>query len=165
MQILQLDERLVLAIVRATRESLNMAGLKPNPTGVSRTISTRRGVSALIGFVGAMSGSLMLNCTDETACFMAGRMLQQEAKEVTHETLDSMGEVVNMIAGQVKSQLSTTELRFDRISVPSVVIGSSYFITHYRGMTTLSVEFELPEMTLGPRQDPFFSVSLCMMKV
>ncbi len=165
MDILQIDEFLVNALVKATRDGLAMAKLKPVPVGVDKYFHSRRAISAVVGFVGSTSGSLMLNTSEEGACLMAGRMVGEEIKELDAQVLDGICEISNIIAGQIKAILSTSEHKFERISIPSVVVGASYFISHYRGLKSLSVEFELPEMPLHPRQDYRFSLSMCLMKV
>ncbi len=82
-----------------------------------------------------------------------------------NQALDGLCEIANIIAGQAKAALSTTEYRFDRISVPSVIVGNNYSISHYRGMTSVSVEFELPEMPMKPGDYGTFSVNISMMKI
>ncbi len=165
MQILQIDELLVNVVVKATRDGLAMAGLKPVPCGVNRYFHSHGAVSAIIGFVGQTSGSVMLNASESAACFMAGRMLGEEMKELSSEMLDSFCEITNIIAGQIKAILSNTEHRFERISVPSVVVGTSYYISHYKGMNTMTIDFELPELRTPRLSDTCFSVSMCLMKI
>ena len=124
-----------------------------------------RSVSSIVGFAGATSGSLMVNTSEEGACFMAGRMIGEELNRVDTAVLDGICEITNIIAGQTKAILSTTEHKFERISIPSVVVGSSYFVSHYRGMNSVSVDFELPEMPIQPRCDYSLTVSISLMKV
>lgn len=165
MQILQIDEHLMHVLVKATRDGLAMANLKPVPVGVGKYINTYGEVSAIVGCVGPTSGSLMLNASEQAACFMAGHMIGEEIERLTPQAMDGFSEIGNIIAGQTKAILSTTEHRFDRISVPSVVVGSSYFISHYKGMMSVSVEFEIPEMCTTTSRAGVFCVSMCLMKV
>lgn len=163
--LLQVDEQLVAILVKCTRDGLMMAGLKPIPIGLSKLLQSRGNVSSIIGFVGPFSGSMIISTSDETACFMAGSMLGETHNVLDNQTLDGLCEIANIIAGQAKAALSTTEYRFDRISVPSVIVGNSYSISHYRGMTSVSVEFELPEMPIKPGERGTFSVNISMMKI
>jgi len=164
-QLLQIDERIMTVLIKSTRDGLAMAGLKPVPTGISKRGTCKRNVSAIIGFAGATSGSLMVNASTECACLMAGKMIGENLETLNSQALDGVCEIANIIAGQVKALLSTTEHKFERISTPSVVVGSNYFISHYRGMTTLSVDFEFAETPIDPSHDYTFSVSICLMKV
>lgn len=163
--LLQLDEQLVAVMVKCTRDGLMMAGLKPMPIGLSKLLQSKGNVSSIIGFVGPISGSMFINTTDAVACFMASRMLGETLTALDNQVLDGLSEIANIIAGQAKAALSSTEYKFDRISVPSVIVGNSYSISHYRGMTSMSVEFELPEMPMKPGERGTFSVNLSLMKI
>ncbi len=165
MNILQIDEKLMTVLIKSTRDGLAMAGIKPVPIGASKRFSCTRDVSAIIGCVGTASGSVLINCSEECACHMAGQMVGEELVELNSQTLDGVCEIANIIAGQTKAILSTTEHKFDRISTPSVVVGSNYFISHYRGATTLSVDFEITDIPIQPRQDMTFSVGIFLVKV
>ncbi len=163
--LLQIDEQLVSIIIKCTKDGLMMAGLKPSPAGISKFFQSQGDVSAIVGFVGNISGSMFINTSEATACFMAGRMLGEEMTYLDNQTLDGLCEIANIIAGQTKAALSTTEFKFDRISAPSVIVGNNYSISHYRGMTSLSVEFELPEMPIKPSDRATFTVNISLMKI
>lgn len=162
---LNLDEQIVSVLIKCTRDGLVMAGLKPNPVGLSKHPQSKGTVSSIIGFVGPFSGSMIINTTDDCACFMAGRLLGETLNVLDNQTLDGLCEIANIIAGGAKAALSTTEYKFDRISVPSVIVGNNFSISHYRGMTSVSVEFELPEMPIKPGDRGTFSVNISMMKI
>lgn len=165
MKVLQIDDTLLNVIVKSTRDGLAMAGLKPVPVGASKRFSCTREVTAIIGCAGQATGSILINASEEGACFLASKMLGEELKELDSAVLDGVCEICNIIAGQSKAILSTTEYKFDRISTPSVVVGSNYFISHYRGAISISVDFELPDIRILPRQDMTFSIALFLMKV
>ncbi len=42
--------------------------------------------------------------------------------------------------------------------------GASYNLYHYRGVTTASVEFEVPTLPMVDLKDRFFVASLCLMR-
>jgi CheY-specific phosphatase CheX len=165
MQILPVNELLVNILAKSTRDGLAMAGVKPVPVGISKYLTTTREVSAIVGMVGTCSGAIMVNSCESIACYLAGKMLGVEHTSLNPEVLDGISEIANIIAGQTKALLSTTEWKAERISCPSVVVGSSYFITHYKGMNTASVDFELTDMPLAQLNDRLFSVSISLMKV
>lgn len=165
LKVIQVDELLMGVMIKSTRDGLAMAGLTPNPVGVSKRFHCSRNVTAIIGCVGASTGSILLNTSQECACFMAGKMVGEEFHDLDAQALDGICEITNIIAGQSKAILSATEHKFDRISTPSVVVGSNYFISHYRGATTLSVEFELTDSPIKPLSDMTFSVAMFLMKI
>jgi len=165
MQIIQIDETLVNILIKATRDGLAMANVKPVPVGVSRYVTNSRYVSAVIGLVGHTSGAIMVSAGANVTQHLASNLLGETYTDLTPDVLDSICEIGNIIAGQTKALLSQTEWKLERISCPSVVVGSSYFISHYKGMHTAAVEFELTEMPLAVLDDRIFSVSISLMKV
>jgi chemotaxis protein CheX len=83
------------------------------------------GLSAIVGFGGNISGFLALHSKPEDACEIAGGMLGMRFSGVDDIVCDAMGEVVNMLAGSLKKYSSTNGELF-KISIPSIVWGSSY---------------------------------------
>lgn len=165
MDLIQVDDLLVASLVKATREGLSMANVKPVPVGLSKYVNCTREVSTVVGLAGQMSGSFLMNTSTPLALYLAENMLAEKMESLTGEVLDSLAEIGNIIAGKTKAILSTTAYKFEKISIPSVVVGNNYFISLYRGMQTVSVDFELSSMPMTPTNDRFFSVSLSLMKV
>lgn len=83
------------------------------------------GLAAIIGLAGNYTGSGIVACTEETACHLAGFLLMDEFKTVNEEVLDAMGEIGNMIIGNVKSELET-RLGMLGLSTPTVIHGSNF---------------------------------------
>ncbi len=165
MNILQIDEKLVGVLVKSARDGLAMAGLKPFPVGASRRFTCTREVTAIIGCAGNCSGSILINCSEAGAMFLASKMIGEKLTKMDNTVLDGVCEICNIIAGQTKAVLSTTDYKFDRISTPSVVVGSNYFISHMKGAVSISVDFELDGVMASPREDLTFSIALFLVKI
>ncbi len=83
------------------------------------------GLAAIIGLAGNYTGSGIVACTEETACRLAGFLLMDEYKSVNEEVLDAMGEIGNMIIGNVKSELEI-QLGTLGLSTPTVIHGHDF---------------------------------------
>jgi chemotaxis protein CheX len=83
------------------------------------------GVSALVGLAGKFSGTGSISCSATLACRLAGAMLMSEFSFINDEVLDAMGEIANMIVGNIKTNL---ELTFGPmgLSIPTVVYGRNF---------------------------------------
>lgn len=165
LNILQIDEKLVGVLVKSARDGLAMAGLKPFPVGASRRFTSTRDVTAIIGCAGACSGSILINCSQEGAIFLASKMLGEECERMDNSVLDGVCEICNIIAGQTKAVLSSTDYKFDRISTPSIVVGSNYFISHIKGAVSISVDFELDGIPATPYQDLTFTIAMFLVRI
>lgn len=134
-------EQLVNMIRNATLEVFStMLGSELQPGEAFLDNSTpgpKEGVVALIGLAGEWAGSGILCCKAETARQISGLLLMQEFAAVDEEVLDAVGEVTNMIFGNVKTALEE-ETGPMGLSIPTVIYGRN-FSTRSVGRTAWSV--------------------------
>jgi chemotaxis protein CheX len=83
------------------------------------------GVLALIGLAGQWAGTGTFSCTAESAQRISGALLMQEYSSVDEDVLDAIGEVTNMVLGNVKTALEE-ELGPMGLSIPTVIYGRNF---------------------------------------
>src|ERR1017187_7804530 len=72
---------------------------------------------------GNWNGAVLLECDREQACQFTGKLLSMDPPEqVDDDVRDVLGELANMIGGNIKSVVSPG----DRLSLPSVIDGNNY---------------------------------------
>jgi len=80
-------------------------------------------LTAAVHLAGDWSGAVLLECDRRQACQFAARFLSTDPSgSVDDDVRDVLGELVNMIGGNMKCALTTGI----RLSMPSVVNGSDY---------------------------------------
>jgi chemotaxis protein CheX len=114
-------------IVKSTTDVFRtMMELKavPGEIKVEKAQSRRAEVIGSLGVAGFLSGSISVFLTRGLAKLTAAKMLMlDESEELADEELtDAIGELTNMIGGNIKTELFKKTPLFD-ISVPSVYIG------------------------------------------
>lgn len=113
-------------IVKSTAEVFRtMLGMKvqAGDIAVERVQMRTAEVIGSIGVAGFLSGSISLFLDQALARQAAAAMLMLEADAVTDEELvDAIGELTNMIGGNIKTALFERTPLFD-ISIPSVYVG------------------------------------------
>ena len=78
-------------------------------------------LTAIVHITGQQKGAVAIHCPASQACMFAGRFLSKDAPPlVNDEVLDVLGELANMVAGNVKAKLMPDA----HLSVPAVVEGS-----------------------------------------
>lgn len=108
----------------------------------------RSEVMGLIGLAGDFTGCVSMHCTAVQAREFTARLIGMEASEVTadEDVRDAVGEIVNMIAGSVKTVLAqegTCE-----IALPTVAINEKPdFHLSVKSKTGTVVPFEDPSGT------------------
>jgi chemotaxis protein CheX len=115
--------------------------------------SSGESVEAFVGISGPMVGTGTVSCDAATACRLASAMLMTEITAVGGDVLDAMGEVANMIVGNLKVAI---EERVGQLwlSVPSVVYGRNFTARTVGKFEWTVVQVTLPEGNL--------TVKLCL---
>ena len=78
---------------------------------------------------------------------MASKMLGMPPEEVDNDSLDALGEIANMIAGNFKGKLSGVG-NHCMLSVPTIIVGSDYETRSLAGGNTIEVIFDFEQKTL-----------------
>jgi chemotaxis protein CheX len=80
-------------------------------------------LTSIVYLEGDWNGAISLECSARQACEFAGRILSMDPPDaVDNDVRDVLGELANMIGGNVKSAMATGA----RLSMPSVVDGYDY---------------------------------------
>jgi len=159
---IEIDQNLVDAVIRSTNVGLQMAGIVPKPVGCSRLPSRAQEISVLIGIVGRSYGVVTLNASRQVALRLANKFMDADIAEVNDQVLDALGEITNIVAGKLKAELVGDKHEITSISCPSIVVGADYYLHHFRGFKTVSVEFELEEVPTMFYKERFFSTTVSL---
>ncbi|HUA87681.1 MAG TPA: chemotaxis protein CheX [Bryobacteraceae bacterium] len=123
-------EDIVAAIRAATGEVFStMLALEIAPEEVllesALAASPKSGLVSLIGVAGSWSGTGSLACTGAFACTLASSLLACSYDSVNEEVLDAVGEITNMIIGNVKTALEEKVGEMG-LSTPTVIFGRNF---------------------------------------
>jgi len=85
--------------------------------------STGRSVAGVIGWVGNLSGTGILECSPDFACTLANLMLGTEETCLSEDALDAVAEMTNIVFGGMKTEL---ERCFGpmALSIPTIIYGT-----------------------------------------
>lgn len=96
-------------------------------------------VSGIIGLAGETVGAVVLSFSRESAIQVISKMEGRPYQALTNDVIDGVGELVNIIAGNAKKDLS--EFRID-ISLPGIVTGKNYQIHWPEGIPVIAIPFD-----------------------
>jgi chemotaxis protein CheX len=117
------------------------------------------GVLALIGLAGRWAGSGAFSCTAPMARRLASQLLMQDCEAIDEEVLDAVGEIANMVLGNVKTSLEE-ELGPMGLSIPTVIYGRNFTTRSigHRKWTAVPFSFDSEiievHLCLAPSKDP-----------
>lgn len=83
----------------------------------------RRSVAGVIGWVGTLSGTGILECSPDFACTLANRMLGTERTALSEFALDAVSEMTNIVFGGMKTELERC-FGAMALSIPTIVYGT-----------------------------------------
>ena len=83
-------------------------------------------LTAIVHITGEQAGAVVIHCPASQACIITGRFLGKQAPPaVNEEVVDVLGELANMIAGNVKCKLMPSA----QLSIPFVIEGAEGMLT------------------------------------
>ena len=83
------------------------------------------GVVSLVTFSGDWIGAGMFCCHEQLACQIGSAMLGRPVENIDSDVLDGIGEMANMIIGNLKEQLEARTGPL-ALSIPTVVYGKNF---------------------------------------
>ncbi|MBN2444668.1 MAG: chemotaxis protein CheX [Spirochaetales bacterium] len=82
-------------------------------------------ISAMIGIAGETRGAIVISFRKILATYLTSLLVYREVKEIDDDVVDTLGEMVNIIAGNAKKGLEEFMLV---ISLPTIVTGVNHEI-------------------------------------
>ncbi len=101
--------------------------ITPGETFIREEKEIQEEVISLVSFSGEHSGIISLFCNKQIALKITSLMLGIDITELDHDTKDAIGEVTNMIAGNLKNKVYK-DLGAMHLAVPVVVAGTDLTI-------------------------------------
>lgn len=97
-------------------------------------------ISAVIGFAGERKGLLAVHMPQSVAIAVTSSFLMMDVEEMNDDVDDAIGELANMLGGEIKSVLSENG-RDINLSVPTTISGHSYDFQSLRSNERILVAF------------------------
>ncbi len=107
---------------------------------VKKEVCQHADVSAIIGFSGAVTGTIVLSFPADLACKIASSFAGLEVDLKHPDLTDALGELANMVAGNAKAKLEGEDIR---LSLPNVVIGHDHHIPKSRSCPSIVIPCKL----------------------
>ncbi|MFC1549517.1 chemotaxis protein CheX [Nitrospirota bacterium] len=122
----------------------SMSGEKPLPGKVMPSAKNELVgyISGNVGITGEMKISITVSFSQESITKIYGAVFPEEADDVTiFQMGDLVGEITNMINGNMRRYLAEESMKFDS-SIPTVVVGSQQ-IYHPQGTIAKVIPFDM----------------------
>jgi len=98
-------------------------------------------ITGMIGLAGTHKGILAVHFPYSVAMAITSSFLMMDVEEVNEDVHDAVGEVANMLGGNVKTILSDNGRDID-LSLPSTISGSHYNFQSDKQVEKVIIEFD-----------------------
>ena len=98
-------------------------------------------LTSMVGLAGSHTGILAIHCPKVLALRITSNMLGMDVTEIDDDVNDALGEIANMIGGDVKHIFSPKGADID-LSIPTVIYGSDYMLESMSSAESLVIPFE-----------------------
>jgi len=98
-------------------------------------------LTAMVGLAGSHTGILAIHCPKTLALRITSNMLGMEVADIDDDVNDAMGEIANMVGGDVKHIFSPKGGDIN-LSIPTVIYGSDYQLESGSQTESLVMPFE-----------------------
>lgn len=98
-------------------------------------------LTSMVGLAGSHSGILALHCPKGLALRITSNMLGMEVADIDDDVNDAMGEIANMIGGDVKHIFSPGGADLS-LSIPTVIYGTEYVLESMSSRDALVIPFD-----------------------
>ncbi|MCD6526669.1 MAG: chemotaxis protein CheX [Desulfuromonas sp.] len=106
-------------------ETMIMLDITPGDPLEKSVHSFKCSVSGVIGLAGACQGMLAIHTPDAVAKAITSSFLGMDVDEVNEDVTDAIGELANMLAGNIKMVLDEAGKNVT-VSIPSCIHGEEY---------------------------------------
>ena len=127
----------ITASTKMLFETMIMMDLKTDTAFLVDDTQIKTDVIGMVSFTGKYYGVIGLFCSKPLALKIASSMLMMELSIFNNEVKDAIGEVANMIAGNVKTKL-TAQFGEMNLSIPIVIAGEGLTITAVNNSPVIS---------------------------
>ena len=99
-------------------------------------------VSGMISLEGKYNGLLAIHLPTSSALEVGGSFIDLDLEEVDADVLDAIGELANMLAGNIKATLDPAGSDI-QLSIPSTLHGAEYMVEKIAGASSICIPFYL----------------------
>jgi len=131
-------------IVKGTKDvfsTMLMVDLESETVCKSCTIESN--LTSMIGLGGGIRGMLAIHCPASVATAITGNFLGMDVEEINEDVKDAVGEIANMIAGNLKVSYANIDMKIE-LAIPTSIIGDSFVVTGIADSSRVITPFSMP---------------------
>lgn len=94
----------------------------------NQKVEIKSNLTSMIGLGSGIRGVLAIHCPKEVATDITGSFLGMEVTELDEDVKDAIGEIANMVAGNLKVAYASIDVNIE-LAIPTSIVGDSFSIS------------------------------------
>ena len=131
----------IVEITKGVFSTMVMLDVVAEPPLTEPVVSFHETLTSMVGLAGIYSGILAVHCPKSFALQITSNMLGMEVTDIDDDVNDAMGEIANMIGGDIKHIFSPKGADIN-LSIPTAIYGSDYMLESMSSAESLVMPFE-----------------------
>lgn len=124
-------------------ETMIMLETTPGPPLGQKITTFQHTVTGMVGMAGTFKGLLAVHIPNEVAKAITSNFLGLEVAEIDDDVKDAIGELANMLAGNIKMAIDQSGKEIT-LSIPSAVHGDEYTVNSLANAEWVMMPFATP---------------------
>ncbi len=101
-------------------------------------------VTGVMGFAGDKKGTFTISFSRECATYAYKAMIGEDVSTINSDVVDAIGELTNIISGQIRVELEKLGLNL-KASLPTVIVGQNVAINFITPLPVITLPFSFDE--------------------
>ncbi len=131
-------------IVKGTKDVFStMLMVELESETVCKSCTIESNLTSMIGLGGSIRGMLAIHCPVSVATAITGSFLGMEVEEINEDVKDAVGEIANMIAGNLKVSYASVDMKIE-LAIPTSIIGESFVVSGIADASRVIAPLSMP---------------------
>ncbi|MCP3891443.1 MAG: chemotaxis protein CheX [Desulfobulbaceae bacterium] len=105
-----------------------MIDISSNEIIEGKKVDINSNLTSMIGLGGGIRGVLAVHCPENVAKAITGDFLGMDVDELDDDVKDAIGEITNMVAGNLKVSYSKVDINVE-LAIPTSIVGDSFHVS------------------------------------
>jgi len=123
-----------------------MVELESEDVVVQKKVEIKSNITSMIGLGGGLKGLLAVHCPSSVATKITSAFLGMDVEEIDDDVKDAIGEIANMVAGNLKVSYAAIDVNIE-LAIPTSIVGDSFYVSGIADATRVVVPFSMNNET------------------
>jgi len=117
----------IIAGTKDVFSTMLMIDLEDGPVFINQECNIKSNLTSIIGLGGDICGMLAIHASADAAKAITGGFLGMEIESLDDDVKDAIGEIANMVAGNLKAACSSHGKKIE-LAIPTTIVGESFSV-------------------------------------